>query len=97
MPLRSTDISFNLASTMTSQPSFDVKFQSLNVRGLNKSIKRRTIFRWLHNQKHHFTFLRETYSSKQCAQTWEAELGGKVFFSQGSSHSKGVMILVNPI
>ena len=81
---------------MTSQPSFDFKFQSLNVRGLNKSIKRRAIFRWLHNQKHHFTFLQETYSSKECAQIWETEWGGKVFFSHGSSHSKGVMILVNP-
>ena len=27
---------------------------------------------------------------------WEAEWGGKVFFSHGSTHSKGVMILVNP-
>ena len=41
---------------MTSQPSFDFIFQSLSVRGLNKSIKRRAIFRWLHNQKHHFTW-----------------------------------------
>ena len=81
---------------MTSQPSFDFKFQSLNVRGLNKSIKRRAIFRWLHDQKHHFTFLQETYSFKECTQIWETEWGGKVFFSHGSSHSKGVMILVNP-
>ncbi|CAH3134215.1 unnamed protein product, partial [Porites lobata] len=78
------------------KPSFDVKFQSLNVRGLNKSIKRRSIFRWLHNQKFHFTFLQETYSSKECAQIWEAEWGGKVYFSHGSSHSKGVMTLVTP-
>ena len=63
---------------------------------MNKSIKRRSIFRWLHNQKFHFTFLQETYSSKECAQIWEAEWGGKVYFSHGSSHSKGVMTLVNP-
>ena len=63
---------------------------------MNKSIKRRSIFRWLHNQKFHFTFLQETYSSKECAQIWEAEWGGKVYFSHGSSHSKGVMTLVTP-
>ena len=33
---------------------------------------------------------------KECAKFWEAEWGGKVFFSHGSSNSKGVMILVNP-
>ena len=76
--------------------NLNIKCKSLNVRGLNKSIKRRSIFRWLHNQNNHFTFLQETYSSKDCAKTWEAEWGGKVFFSHGSTHSKGVMILVNP-
>ena len=50
----------------------------------------------LHNQKFHFTFLQKTYSSKECAQIWEAEWGGKVYFSHGSSHSKDVMTLVTP-
>ena len=66
------------------------------MKGLGKSIKRRSIFRWLHNQKNQFAFLQETHSTKECAQFWEAEWGGKVFFSHGSSNSKGVMILVNP-
>ena len=65
---------------MPLKPSFEVKFQSLNVRGLNKSIKRRSIFRWLQNQKFHFTFLQETYSSKECAQIWEAEWGWEGLF-----------------
>ena len=52
--------------------------------------------RWLHNQKYHFTFLQETYSSIECARIWEAEWGGKVFFSHGTTHSKGVMTLSNP-
>ena len=81
---------------MNSHLGLDVKFLSLNVRGLNKSIKRRSIFRWLHNQKLQFTFLQETYSSKDSAYIWEAEWGGKAFFSHGTSHSKGVMILINP-
>ena len=76
---------------MTSHPSLNIKIQSLNVKGLGKSIKRRSIFRWLHNQKHQFAFLQETHSTKECAQFWEAEWGRKVFFSHGSSNSKGVM------
>ncbi|KAL9989297.1 hypothetical protein ACROYT_G003831 [Oculina patagonica] len=63
---------------------------------MNKSIKRRSIFRWIHNQNSHFTFLQETHSSKICEDTWSAEWGGKVFFSHGSTNSKGVMILINP-
>ena len=81
---------------MNSHLNLDIKLQSLNVKGLNKSIKRRSIFRWLHNQKHHFVFLQETHCTKECAQLWEAEWGGKVFFSHGTSQSKGVMTLVNP-
>ena len=42
------------------------------------------------------SFLQETYSSKEYAQIWEAEWGGKAYFSHGSSHSKGFMTLVNP-
>ena len=82
---------------MNSHFNFNFKFQSLNVKGLNKSIKRRSIFRWLHNRKYHFTFLQETYSSIEHARIWEAEWGGEVFFSHGTSHSKGVMTLINPI
>ena len=36
------------------------------------------------------------HSTKECAQFWEAEWGGKALFSHGSSNTKGVMILVNP-
>ena len=41
------------------------KIVSLNVRGLNKSIKRRSIFRWFHKQNAHFYMLQETYSDKK--------------------------------
>ena len=53
--------------------------QSLNVKRLGKSIKRHSLFRWFHNQKHQFAFLHETHSTKECAQLWEAEWVGKVF------------------
>lgn len=76
--------------------SHNLECLSLNVRGLNKSIKRRSIFRWLHKQNKDVIFLQETYSSKETTKIWETEWGGKVLYNHGSSHSKGVMILLNP-
>ena len=74
----------------------DLKCLSVNIRGLNKSLKRRTVFRWLHNQHCPFVFLQETYSSKECENIWQAEWGGEVFFSHGTKHSRGTMTLINP-
>ena len=76
--------------------SIDIKGLSVNVRGLNKSLKRRAVFRWLHQQNCSFVFLQETYSSKECENTWQAEWGGKIFFNHGTKHSKGTMILFHP-
>jgi len=76
--------------------AFDLKCLSLNIQGLNKSIKRRTVFRWLHKQSHHIIFLQESYCSKDLAPVWENEWGGKAFFSHGTNHSKGVITLINP-
>ena len=73
-----------------------IKIVTLNVRGLNKSIKRRSIFRWLQKQKAHFYFLQQTYSDEKLKDVWEVEWGGKIFCSHGTKHSKGVMILLNP-
>ena len=71
----------------------DLKILSLNVRGLNRTIKRRQVFRWLHQQKSDVIFLQETYSSPQTIKTWKAEWGRKIIESHGSNHSRGVMIL----
>jgi len=74
----------------------DIKCLSVNIRGLNKSLKRRTVFRWLHHQNCSLVFLQETYSSKECEDIWQAAWGGEVFFSHGTNQSKGIMILINP-
>ena len=72
--------------------SINFKIVSLNVRGLNNSIKRRKVFKWLHRQTAHSYFLQETFSTEQSINIWRSEWGG----NNGSNHSKGVMILVNP-
>ena len=82
-------------AALSSEP-FQLKTLSLNVRGINQSIKRRKLFRWLHHQRAQCYFLQETYSDEKCISSWEAEWGGKVYAAHGSKHSKGVMFLMNP-
>jgi len=74
----------------------DIKSLSVNVRGLNKLLKRHTMFRWLHHQNSSFIFLQETYSSKECKNAWRAEWGDDIVFNHGKNHSKGTMILFHP-
>lgn len=72
------------------------KILTLNIRGLNSSRKRRQVFRWLHRQQVDIFFIQETYSTPQTIKKWETEWGGKIAYSHGSSHSRGVMILFKP-
>ena len=73
------------------------KLLTLNVRGLNSSRKRRQVFRWLHLQRSDIIFLQETYSSTETIKRWEAEWGGKVVASHGTTYSNwGVMVLFKP-
>ena len=73
---------------------FDVL--SLNLRELRDQIKRRSIFSKLKNQKANIYFLQETYSERADEKIWRNEWGGELFFSHGTTHSKGVCILTNP-
>ena len=66
----------------------ELKFLSLNVRGLNKTTKRRQLLRWLHQQTSDVIFLQETYSSVQILKLWEAEWGGKMLACHGSTHGR---------
>ena len=69
---------------------------SLNVRGLNKPLKRRKAFRLFHKQNVDVIFLQETFSSATNIQVWENEWGGKIYSYHGTNHSRGVAILFNP-
>ena len=74
---------------------FDVL--SLNVRGIRDQIKRRSILSYLKNQQANIYFLQETYSERADENIWRNEWGGELFFSHGTTHSKGVCILINPV
>ena len=68
---------------------------SLNVRGLRDTIKRKIIFTYLKDQEANFYFLQETFSKVSDEAVWRNEWGGEIYFSHGTSHSKGVCILIN--
>lgn len=69
---------------------------SLNVRGLRNRVKRNSIFSFLKDKSCQFYFLQEIYSVPDDVNTWSNEWGGDIFFSQGSTHSRVVCILINP-
>lgn len=79
---------------MSVQEKFSIL--SLNVRGLRNQIKRRSIFRYLKDQNCQLYLLQETFSESKDELIWKSEWGGDIFFSHGSTHSKGVCILINP-
>ena len=76
--------------------SHKLKLLSINVRGLRNVTKRSAIFSYLKMQKATIFCLQETYSSPEDEKVWSAEWGGKIIYSHGTTHSKGVCILLNP-
>ena len=71
-------------------------YVSYNVRGLRDNKKRRKLFLYFQNHKYDFILLQETHSTVNDIITWKTEWGGDIYFSHGSRHSKGVMILTKP-
>ena len=72
------------------------KFCTANVRGLNNVTKRLQVFAWLHSLNASFYFLQEAHCTPACENDWSRERGGDIYFSHGTSNSRGVCILCNP-
>ena len=70
------------------------KLISLNARGIRSFEKRKAVFGWLLKQKPDLFFLQETYSTKEVENVWKKQWKGEMFFSHGSQHSRGVLILI---
>ena len=70
----------------------------LNVRGIRDQSKRGSIFSYLKDQKAKFYFLiQETFLEPNDETFWKNEWGSDMFFSHGTSHSRGVRILLHPM
>ena len=70
-----------------------LKVASLNTRGLNNKLKRKSIFNICKNND--ITCLQETYITDEKIDTWSKDWPGKIFYTCGTNHSKGQIILVN--
>ncbi len=74
----------------------EIKFISLNVRGLRDGKKRREIFNWLkryYQGNTCYIFLQETHSNPNDENIWKNEWGNNIIFSHGQNDAKGVAIL----
>ena len=71
-----------------------LKLNSFNCRGLREKSKRIDIFQWLKDSNLGITFLQETHCSDTDKKEWERDWGGKIFFSNGTTQSRGVAILI---
>ena len=74
--------------------NFQFKLLSVNVRGIRSFEKRECVFNWLLKQNADIFFLQETYSTKEIENQWRKQWRGELFFSHGTSRSKGVLVLV---
>ena len=75
----------------------NLRFCSLNCRGLGDLQKRDLLLQCLQYNKVDICFLQETHCySLKCAKTFNRHFGGKLFWSFGTNRSKGVGIWVRP-
>ena len=81
----------NLNLKMTEKTKLQIN--SLNVRGLNNSKKRQTIFQWFKKSHPGITMLQETHSTETNEKLWKSQWGQDIEFCHGTSQSRGVAIL----
>ena len=67
---------------------------SLNVKGIRDLNKRKSIFTWARNQKAEIFFLQGTFSTPDVFDSWKFQWPGDMYYSHGSNHSKGVVVLM---
>ena len=67
----------------------------MNVRGLADKNKRKDVFHWLKGKKASVYFLQETHCTDNVENIWSNEWGSECFFSNFTSKSAGVAILLN--
>ena len=78
-----------------SNVSIVCNFVSLNVKGIREKSKRQKIFEWCRDKRTDIIFLQETYSTRDIEDNWKQQWSGSVYFSHGTCHSKGVIILID--
>ena len=70
------------------------KLSTFNCRGLQDNFKRKKVFNYLRNIGSDIIFLQETHCSDNDEKFWKNQWGEHAWFSNYSSNSKGVAILI---
>ena len=70
-----------------------LKILTCNVRGINAKLKRRQVYKFLHESNADIVFLQETHSSPNMERVWKNEWGGKIIYDHGNSKARGVALL----
>ena len=74
----------------------DVNVFSLNCNGLSDKVKRTSVFNHLKRKRKGIFMLQETHTTLNSEFTWKNQWGcKKVFFSHGTSNSRGTAILIS--
>ena len=74
----------------------DFKIMSMNTRGLRDFEKRKEVFQYIKDKEFDIILLQETHSSDEIESLWSCQWGSKIYFSNKTSNSAGVAILLNP-
>lgn len=75
--------------------TLSANFISLNVKGIRDKEKRTNIFRWCKDKYPDVFFLQESFSTPDVEDKWKEMWDGTCYFSHGTAHSKGVVVLIN--
>ena len=74
----------------------DVKIMTMNTRGLRDFEKRKEVFQYIKDKEFNIILLQETHISDEIESLWSCQWGSKIYFSNKTSNSAAVAILLNP-
>jgi len=88
-PIKNNDYPYLLANLH----NLSLTCVSLNVRGLQNETKRRSLFLWAKKQNANVIFFQECHSCPSVESIWKNQWGSDIFFSHGTSNSRGAAIM----
>lgn len=70
-----------------------IRFCTFNARGLGDFVKRKKLYTLLKHKKIDVAFIQETHAKENEMNLWQSQWGGNIAYANGTSSSKGVLIL----
>ncbi len=73
---------------------YSLSIASLNVRGIRENTKRKALILYFKRSDADIIFCQETHSTDLDVKFWNSQWGNSIYFGHGTSHSAGVMVLL---